>query len=117
MEVVALDAEGDHPQSESARCRCEAILQAAIAPTAPQVPDVLAHSQRHMDGQRLLELRSRFVRNERSRPLRLAPRSLAPAAVLRQWQGELSRSHHDWGYIVFSRNLQAKAPLENRRLL
>src|SRR5437588_2211108 len=108
MQVVALDAEGDHPQPESPRSRCKAGLQAAIAPPTAQVPDVLAHSQGDMDGQWLVELRSRLVRDERLRPLRLAPRSRPPTAVLRQWQGKLSRSLHDWGYIVSARSPQAR---------
>ena len=80
MYVIAQDAEFDDPQPESALRRRERAPDSPKRPAAPQVPDVLAHTERDVHGRRLVKLRPRIVRDAVPTfpPGAFAPSSVAP---------------------------------------
>jgi hypothetical protein len=100
VDVVALDGELNeaHPEPP-AGCR-ERVAQATPGPAAAEVPDLVSHSQRDVDRHRLAEARPRFVRDQRTHALRLAPGAIATSTAVGETELELFRRPHDWGQIA-----------------
>ena len=83
VQVVALDAEFDHPQSEPAARQVEAVGDAPEAAPAAQVPHVPPHAQRDVHRCDAAEARPPGMRDAISaRP----SRAFSPAAVLAEMQ-------------------------------
>src|SRR5689334_17576325 len=101
VDVIALDAELDQTASEPRPGMIETRLDTPERTLTAQVPHMIAHAQRDVDRQRLIEPWPRRVRDA------IAPlpsRSFAAAAMAAKWKVTLRGSpSHDFGNDLASR--------------